>query len=172
MITGVSKCSSEKSASLAKLNDGHHYQLISSENIRNIRKIRYCLSLADTEKLLHAFITSKLDNTNSLLYGQPKFLIDHLQNVQNVAARVVTRTRKYDHVKPILKQLHWLPVRQRIDYRILLLTYKALNGFVAPTLWNSLPNNIRVSGSLSHFLKCIKTYLLKKYKDLYKNIPF
>ena len=175
-------------------------------HLRNISKIRDCLSLADTEKLVHAFITSKLDNTNSLLYGLPKFLIDRLQNVQNAAARVVTHTRKYDHIKPILKQLHWLPVSQRIDYKILLLTYKALNGqapsyitellkpyvttrnlrsssknllkvpsvklasyghrcfsFVAPTLWNSLPNNIRVSGSLSHFKTCIKTYLFNKF---------
>ena len=98
-------------------------------HLGNISKIRDCLSLADTEKLVHAFITSKLDNTNSLLYGLPKFMIDHLQNVQNAAA-LVTRTRKYDHIKPILKQLHWLPVSQRIDYKILFLTYKALNGQV------------------------------------------
>lgn len=97
-------------------------------HLRNISKIRDCLSLADTEKLIHAFITSKLDNTNSLLYGLPKFLIDRLQNFQNAAARVVTRTRTYDHIKPVLKQLHWLPVSQRIDYKILRLTYKALNG--------------------------------------------
>ena len=155
-------------------------------HLRNISKIRNCLSLADTEKLVHAFITSKLDNASSLLYGLPKFLIDRLQNVQNAAAHVVTRTRKYDHIKPVLKQLHWLPVSQRINYKILLLTYKALNGqapsyitellepyvptrnlrsssknllkvpsvklvsyghrcfsFVAPSLWNSLPNNMR-----------------------------
>ena len=97
-------------------------------HLRNIRRIRDCLSLADTEKLVHAFITSKLDNANSLLYGLPKFLINRLQNVQNAAARVVTRTRKYDHIKPVLKQLHWLPISQRINYKILLLTYKALNG--------------------------------------------
>lgn len=72
-------------------------------HLRNISKIRDCLSLADTEKLIHAFITSKLDNTNSLLYGLPKFLIDRLQNFQNAAARVVTRTRTYDHIKPVLK---------------------------------------------------------------------
>ena len=97
-------------------------------HLSNISKIRGCLFLADTEKLVHAFITFKLDNTNSLSYGLPKFLIDRLQNVQNAAARVVTRTRKYDHIKPVLKQLHWLPVSQRIDYKILFLTYKALNG--------------------------------------------
>ena len=97
-------------------------------HLRNISRIRVCLSLADTEKLVHAFITPKLDNANSLLYGLPKFLIDRLQNVQNAAARVVTRTRKYDHIKPVFKQLHWLPISQRINYKILLLTYKALNG--------------------------------------------
>ena len=165
-------------------------------HLRNISRIRVSLSLADTEKLVQAFITSKLDNANSLLYGLPKFLIDRLQNVQNAAARVVTRTRKYDHIKPVLKQLHWLPISQRINYKILLLTYKALNGqapnyitellepyvparnlppvklkgychrcfsFVAPSLWNSLPNNIRGCGSLSDFKTCIKTYFFNKF---------
>ena len=97
-------------------------------HLRNISIIRDCLSQADTEKLVHAFITSKLDSANSLLYGLPTFLIDRLQNVQNAAARIITRTKKYDHIKPVPKQLHWLPVNQRINYKILLLTYKALNG--------------------------------------------
>jgi len=58
-------------------------------HLRNISMIRDCLSIADTEKLVHAFITSiKLDNANSLLYGLPKVLIDRVQNVQNAAARV------------------------------------------------------------------------------------
>ena len=58
-------------------------------HLRNISKIRDCLSLADTEKLVHAFITSKIDSAISLLYGLPKFLIDRLQTVQNAAARVL-----------------------------------------------------------------------------------
>ena len=57
--------------------------------LENISKIRERLSIADTEKLVHAVITSKLDNANSLLYGMPKFLIDRLQNVQNAASRVL-----------------------------------------------------------------------------------
>ena len=65
------------------------------------------------------------------MHGLPTFLIDHLQNVQNAAARIITHTKKYDHIKPVLKQLHWLPVNQRINYKILLLTYKALNGQAA-----------------------------------------
>ena len=63
-----------------------------------------------------------------ILQGLPTFLIDRLQNVQNAAARIITRTKKYDHIKPVLRQLHWLPVNQRINYKKLLLTYKALNG--------------------------------------------
>jgi len=75
-------------------------------HLRNISKIRDCLSPGDTKKLLHAFITSKLDSTNSLLYGLPTFLVDPLQNAQNPAACITTRTKKYDHIKPVLKQLH------------------------------------------------------------------
>ena len=97
-------------------------------HLRNISKIRDCLSPADTEKPVHAFITSKLDSANSLLYRLPTFLIDRLQNVQNAAACIISRTTKYDHITPVLKQLHWLSVNQRINYKILLLTYKALNG--------------------------------------------
>ena len=79
-------------------------------HLRNIARIRHCLSQSDTEILVHAFITSKLDNCNSLLYGLPKFLIERVQNVQNSTARMITRGRKYEHITPVLKQLHWLPV--------------------------------------------------------------
>ena len=57
-----------------------------------------------------------------------KELISQLQKRQNHAARVITKWRKYDHITPVLVDLHWLPVKQRIDFKILLLTYKALNG--------------------------------------------
>ena len=97
-------------------------------HLRNIAKIRYSLSQKDTEILVHAFISSKLDSCNSLLYGLPQTLIDRLQAVQNCAAHLVTRSRKHDHITPILKQLHWLPVYSRIKYKILLLTFKALHG--------------------------------------------
>ncbi|KAK2863752.1 hypothetical protein Q7C36_002906 [Tachysurus vachellii] len=73
-------------------------------------------------------MASRLDYCNALLGGCPASLINRLQLVQNAAARVLTRTRKYDHITPILSSLHWLPVKFRIDYKLLLLTYKALNG--------------------------------------------
>ncbi len=77
-----------------------------------------------TEILIHAFMTSRLDYCNALLGGCSARLINKLQMVQNAAARVLTRTRKYDHISPVLSTLHWLPTKHRIDFKILLITYK------------------------------------------------
>lgn len=97
-------------------------------HIRNINSIRRCLPDDSAALIVHALITSRLDNCNSLLYGIPDKLVRKIQCVQNAAARILTKTRKHDHITPILKHLHWLPVRHRIDYKIILLTWKALNG--------------------------------------------
>ena len=74
-------------------------------HLRNIAKIRKYISVETTEILIHCFFTSKLDFCNALLYGQ----INKLQNVQNAAARIIARLRKYDHISQTLKDLHWLP---------------------------------------------------------------
>uniref|UniRef100_A0A3B1IBW7 Reverse transcriptase domain-containing protein n=1 Tax=Astyanax mexicanus TaxID=7994 RepID=A0A3B1IBW7_ASTMX len=97
-------------------------------HLRNISKLRNALSLHDAEKLVHAFITSRLDYCYALLSGCSGSNLNKLQLVQNAAARVLTKTRKFDHISPVLSALHWLPVKFRIDYKILLLTYKALHG--------------------------------------------
>ncbi len=68
------------------------------------------LSVSDAEKLVHIFMTSRLDYCNALLGGCPASSINKLQIVQNTAARVLTRSRKYDHITPILRSLHWLPI--------------------------------------------------------------
>ena len=95
------------------------------------------LSLTNAEQLVHAFMTSRLDYCNALLGGCPARLINKLQLVQNAAARVLTRTRKYDHISPVLSKLHWLPIKHRINFKILLITYKALNG-LAPQYLSEL----------------------------------
>ena len=69
--------------------------------------------------------------------GIPEELIRKLQRVQNNAARVITLTKKYDHITPVLKELHWLPVRKRIEFKILLLAYKCLHG-TAPSYLREL----------------------------------
>ncbi|KAI2667356.1 putative RNA-directed DNA polymerase from transposon BS [Labeo rohita] len=104
-------------------------------HLRNIAKLRNMLPVSDAEKLVHAFMTSRLDYCNALLGGCPASSINKLQ-MQNAAARVLTRSRKYDHITPILKSLHWLPIRFRISYKIALPTYKALNG-LAPAYLTS-----------------------------------
>jgi hypothetical protein len=96
-------------------------------HLRNIYKIRKFLNRDCTEMLIHAFITSKLDYANSLLYGLPQALLGKLQRVQNGAARLVFQAGKFDHVTPLFRSLHWLPVEQRIHFKILLLAYKALH---------------------------------------------
>ncbi|XP_033099081.1 uncharacterized protein LOC117102781 [Anneissia japonica] len=62
--------------------------------------------------------------TICLYYGVPKTEIEKLQRVQNTAARIVTRTRRHEHITPVLRNLHWLPVRQRVELKVLHLTYK------------------------------------------------
>ncbi|PFX25745.1 hypothetical protein AWC38_SpisGene9614 [Stylophora pistillata] len=102
-------------------------------HLRNISKIRKYLSPKTAEIVIHAYITSKMDNCNSLLYGLPDYMINKRQSIQNaVAARVITLTKKWEHITPALKKLHWLPVKYRIIFKILLLVYKGLHG-LAPT---------------------------------------
>ena len=71
---------------------------------------------------------SRLDYCNSLLYDIPKYQRDKLQRIQNTAAQMITGARSYDHIAPILRRLRWLPVEARINSKILLITYKILNG--------------------------------------------
>ena len=97
-------------------------------HIRNISRIRPCLSIDSTKTLVHALVTSGLDYCNALLYGLHKYLIQRLQYVMNAAAKVIACKRTFDHVTPLLIELHWLPVRQRIVFKILLYTFKALHG--------------------------------------------
>ncbi len=73
-------------------------------------------------------MTSRVDYCNALLGGCSARLINKLQLFQNAAARVFTRTRNYGHISPVLSTLHWLPIKHRIHFKILLITYKALNG--------------------------------------------
>ena len=72
------------------------------------------------EILVHSFITCKVDNLNSLLSGIPDYASHRVQMVLSNSAHLLTHTDSKDHITPVLKEWHWLPVEARIDYKILL----------------------------------------------------
>ena len=81
---------------------------------------------------MYDFKTLRLDYTNALLYGVPSSSLSRLQRVQHAAARLVMKARWNDHITTALRDLHWLPVRRRIEYKILVLVFKALKGLAPP----------------------------------------
>ncbi len=113
-------------------------------HLKHIERIRSLVSRQDLEKLVHACITSRVDYCNGLLTGLLKKTIRQLKLIQNTAARILTRTRKSEHITPVLRSLHWLPVTFRIDFKVILLVYKSLNGlgpkYIADMLTEYKPN--------------------------------
>ena len=103
-------------------------------HLRNLKRIRRYLTREATEQLVHAFVTSRLDFCNSLLFGIQKQHLQKLQRVQNAAARVICEIPTRDSVRGTLKELHWLPIKERVDFKILTLTYQAIDGSAPPYL--------------------------------------
>lgn len=97
--------------------------------MRQIGQVRKYLDVDSCKKLVNALVLSRLDYCNSLLYKLPKHLLHRLEKIQNTAARIITGAKRSDHMTPVLKDLHWLPIPLRIEYKILLITFKALNGY-------------------------------------------
>ncbi len=100
--------------------------------LRLLSKAKPFLSFKDFEKVIHAFILSRLDYCNSHYFGISQTAISRLQLVQNAVARLLCGVKKREHITPILRSLHWLPVCFRVDFKIVLLVYKSRNG-LAPT---------------------------------------
>jgi len=95
-------------------------------HIRDLRRIRDTLDFATASTIATALVHSKLDYCNSLYYGLPAYQIDRIQSIQNSLARTVCRTSKFSHITPTLQSLHWLKVRERIEYKVLSKTYSCL----------------------------------------------
>ena len=115
--------------------------------IQKIGRIHPYLSQEFCERLVHTFVSSKLDSYNSILYGLPVTELNKLQRVQNAAARLISRAPKSHHITPVLQQLHWLPYKDRISFKLLLLTFKALHG-LAPIYISELIKPYNPSRSL------------------------
>ena len=135
--------------------------------LRSIGQLRKYLDRATTEKLVHAFVTSRLDYCNCLLFGLPDKLINKLQRVQNSAARLVTGAKKRDHISQILSDLHWLPIKKRIMFKLLLIVYKSLNHaapkYLSELFWPYHPKpNLRSS---TRSLLVVPNSRLKSFGD-------
>ena len=122
-------------------------------HLYNIRRIRKFLDQHTTQILVQAFVISRLDYCNSLFYGLPSTQLRKLQDVQNAAARLICNTPRFDQITPVLYDLRWLPIKSRIDFKILLITYKALN--------NQAPTYIKELLSI----KKTTSYNLRSYSD-------
>jgi len=91
--------------------------------LRQLRPVARSLIADAAKTIVHAFVACRLDYCNSLLHGITDSLFRRLQSIQNAAACLITGTRRRDHVTPVLRDLHWLPVRRRVDYKLALLVY-------------------------------------------------
>ena len=162
---------------------------------------------ASKKTLVSAFVLSRLDYCNSLLSGSPKHLLEKLQKVQNSAARLVLRANKWDHVSPLHRTLHWLPIQARMKYKLSTLCHSFFSDTAivylsvllrvyspswqlrsssdsrtlciphikiktvghrslsnaAPSVWNSLPHEIRGIQLTTAFKTALKTHLFKSY---------
>ena len=121
-------------------------------HIRSLRRIRPFLNYSTAKTVATSLVHSKLDYCNSLYFGLPQTQLSRLQRIQNSLARTVVSAPRSCHISPILKSLHWLKINQRIDFKILSLTYKSLL-ISKPSYLRQLllPQPPRSTRSSSHF---------------------
>ncbi|KAF7649420.1 hypothetical protein LDENG_00141500 [Lucifuga dentata] len=114
--------------------DQHVTKLVQScfLQLSHIAKVSSYLPKNVISQIIRAFISSRLGDCNSLFSCLTASAASRLQMVQNAAARLLTRTKRREHITPILASLHWLPVHFRIQFKILLITFKATHG-LAPS---------------------------------------
>ena len=125
--------------------------------LRNISKMKYYLSTEQMQILVQSLVISSLDYCNGLYYGINSKQLKQLQCIQNRACKTILGLKRKDHVSNHLKELHWLRIQERIEFKIILLTYKALNG-LSPSYISELLQYNNISGSRSPSLK---TYIAK-----------
>ena len=134
-INGISIKSADNAKNLGVIFDEHmsfekHVNNMCKKaylNIKNISRIRNCLAKEDSKTVVNALVTPHLDYANGLLLGINKNLINKLQTAQNSAARLIERISKYEHITEYRKRLHWLPIPARIEFKILMMAWKAIN---------------------------------------------
>ena len=106
---------------------------------------------ASLQKLVTSFVLSRNDYCNTLLVNLPNNTITKLQSIQIHAARLVLKKAKRDHVTPLFRKLHWLPLQARINYKICVLCFKCINktapSYLSDLLEQYVPSRLLRSGS-------------------------
>jgi hypothetical protein len=120
--------------------DTHVNQLCKSLffQLRRISKIRQYLTIEAANTLANSFILLRLDYCNSILSGISEEKLNKLQRIQNLAARIVLRRPRHESASALLRTLHWLPVRARIEYTISILCFQCINSPDFPTYLSEL----------------------------------
>ena len=188
-----------------RLNFDRHVQLVSANalyHIRALRHIRHSITRECARDIACAIIGVRLDYCNSLLHSVSARNLSVLQRVQNTAARIVTGAQRADHIRPHLRELHWLPIESRIRFKLATVTFRAITtdtphylaeliniagnpvlrsssrrlllvpptriaksdgafSVAAPRIWNSLPDDVRLSENLVSFKSRLKTHLFR-----------
>ena len=124
--------------------------------IKNISRIRKYLSQSDCERIIHAFITSSSVTAMQSFTDSRKHSWTNYNVLKKTAARIVSKTKKSQHITPVLRSLHWPPIHKRIVFKLLLLTYKGLNG-QAPSYISELLTKYKPSRNLRSGAKYLLT---------------
>ena len=111
-------------------------------NLQRICAARKYLTRSASNKLMVSIVISHLDYANALLRGLPKCSIEQLQRVQNIAAKIVLGKGRYDSSARCLAEFHWLPIQQRIEFKIITLVHKSLHGLAPQYLLDLLTRKV------------------------------
>jgi hypothetical protein len=106
--------------------------------LRQLRTIRRSASRTVIQSLVTSLVLSRLDYGNTTLAGIPQYLLRRLQSVMNAAARLIYSSSRFDHITPLLRQLHWLKAKERTDYKLAVLVHKCMHGIAPPYLADEL----------------------------------
>ena len=137
-------------------------------HLRRIRVVRHSLSRNALLTLVHAFVCSRLDFCNSVMFGINSYLLDRLQSILNAAARLILQIPKFSSISSAIRdELHWLPVRSRIVFKHCLLVRSCIAGSApvsGPHVWNLLPPRIRsLVEEPGLFKRELKHYLMQQH---------
>ena len=96
--------------------------------LRQLKSVRRCLSMEGAKTVINSFVVSRLDYCNGILVNLPQYQFQRIQSVFNAAARYIYQMSRYAHISSTLQSLHWLRSRERVEFKLCLMVFKALNG--------------------------------------------